>query len=74
MMNDMQGGSMPGKTCGCVCHKVVPIMVTLIGLDFLFANLGWVSESFLATSWPILVVIAGVSQLCKGMCKCCMGK
>ncbi len=72
MMNDMQGGGM-GKMCGCGHHKIVPLMITLIGLDFLFANLGWVPESFVATSWPVLLTIAGVMKLMKGKCKCCAG-
>ncbi len=63
------GGAM---VCKCPHHKMVPLLVTLFGLDFLLHSLGWwVSDSFLAVSWPVLVTLAGFMKLSKGMCKCC---
>lgn len=57
--------------CACTHHKIVPLLVILFGLDFLAAAMGWVSDSFLAVSWPILVVAGGVMKISRGMCKCC---
>ncbi len=60
-----------GKMCGCPHHKIVPLVIILIGLDFLLMNLGYVSDGFVATSWPVLLIVAGVMKFTKGMCKCC---
>ncbi|MEK7547098.1 MAG: DUF5668 domain-containing protein [Patescibacteria group bacterium] len=57
--------------CGCVHHKVIPLLVILFGLDFLAYNLGWVSGDFLNVSWPIIVLAGGLMKISKGMCKCC---
>lgn len=61
-----------GGKCGCCHHKVIPILVILLGLEFLAYNLGWgISEGFLSLSWPVLVIAAGIMMLTKRMCKCC---
>lgn len=60
-----------GKVCRCPHHKVVPLLVVLFGLDFLFGNLGWLPTGFVNASWPLLVILAGGMKLGKGMCKCC---
>ena len=79
MMDTMQGGAAMqgkvcggcGKGCGCMCHKVVPILIILLGLDFLLADFGVVSQGFVAMSWPILLTLIGVMKLMKNKCKCC---
>lgn len=60
-----------GANCNCPHHKAVPFLVVLFGLDFLAGAMGWVSESFVAVSWPILVIAAGLTKLSRRMCKCC---
>jgi len=58
--------------CGkCICHKMAPLMIVLIGLLFLLGELGTVSAGTVSMGWPILLIIAGGSKLCQGMCKCC---
>jgi hypothetical protein len=50
---------------------MVPLFILLIGLDFLLANLGVLSQGFLNVSWPILVMLVGLQKMAGGMCKCC---
>ncbi len=52
----------------CPHHKSVPFLIILLGLDFLAFNMGWVNDSFLNISWPILVIAIGFTKL--GACKC----
>jgi hypothetical protein len=68
----MEGDMKMGKMCGCGCHKVMPILVVLFGLDFLLGMLGVLTPSFVSISWPILVIIAGCMKLFKGSCGCWM--
>lgn len=65
---------MEGKTCGCGCHKALPIIVILFGLLFLLGALNIVTWWFVDVAWPILVIIAGFVKLCKGKCGCCTAK
>jgi len=67
-----------GKSCGtstcckCPCHKMLGILIVLIGLTFLLGNFDVVSAKFVATAWPILVILIGLKKMCpKGACKCC---
>ncbi|MDB5238950.1 MAG: hypothetical protein JWO00_285 [Candidatus Parcubacteria bacterium] len=59
------------KTCNCACscqhHIVAPIAITLIGLIFLLGNFAVIDAAAVSTSWPILLMIIGLSKLCK----CC---
>ena len=68
---DNQNTMSQGKVCKCPHHKVVPFMIFLLGVDFLFGNLGWISVGFLNVTWPILIIIIGGTKLGRGMCKCC---
>lgn len=63
--------------CQCPHHKIIPLCITLIGLAFLLGAFDVVNARFVAVAWPLLLTIAGVTKLAKGMCKCCgagMGK
>jgi len=66
-----------GKSCGsagckCPCHKMMGILIALIGVTFLLGNLDVVSQKFVATAWPILLILIGLKKsFLKGMCKCC---
>ena len=71
---EMEGNEhvMPGqgKLCKCPHHKVIPIMIILIGLDFLLGAVNVLTMSFVNVSWPILLMIIGATRL--GGCKCCV--
>jgi len=61
-----------GMKCGCMHHKATPVLIVLLGLDFLAYNMGWgISDMFLNISWPIIVIAIGIMKMCGGMCKCC---
>lgn len=61
---------MGGKTCGCGCHKVIPILVILFGLDFLLGMLGVLTPGVVNISWPIIIILAGGMMLFKKSCSC----
>ncbi len=63
--------SMPGKVCNCPHHKIVPGLITLIGLAFLLQAFAVVSASFVAMAWPILLILIGLKKMASGKCKCC---
>ncbi len=65
------GGSCGGKSCGCIHHKMVPLMITLIGLVFLAKAMMWVSVATADWVWPILLIIAGLTKMYGSKCKCC---
>ena len=60
-----------GKTCGCGHHKVVPIVVTLIGLAFLLQTFDVLSANTVSIAWPILLIIGGLTKLGGDSCNCC---
>ncbi|MDO8655313.1 MAG: hypothetical protein Q7R48_02745 [bacterium] len=59
------------KTCGCVHHKAFPVLIVLFGLLFLLGEMNVVAASTVNLGWPILIILAGLVKLSKGMCKCC---
>ena len=65
--NDVKTG---GKTCRCGCHKTMPILIILLGLDFLLGALAIFTWGFVNITWPILVIIAGCVMLGKRSCGC----
>lgn len=67
----MEGEMMQGKTCTCMHHKIVPILVVLFGLLFLLGAFGTVSARTVEVGWPILVILAGLMKMSERMCKCC---
>ncbi len=58
-----------GKTCKCMHHNMVPLLVVLFGVLFLLNAFMLVSNYITAIVWPILVIAAGGTKM--GMCKCC---
>jgi len=57
--------------CKCPHHKAMPILVILFGLTFLLGAWGTLSQETVNFVWPVLVILAGVVKMTKGMCKCC---
>jgi hypothetical protein len=62
-----------GRGCGCVHHKVMPLLVVVFGLVFLLGALGKMSMETVNVVWPVIVIIAGLKKMAMGMgmCKCC---
>lgn len=60
-----------GASCSCPHHKMVPVLIFLIGLNFVLVWFGAYSSHASALIWPILLGLIGVFKLCGGMCKCC---
>ena len=60
-----------GNMCKCTHHKMKGVFVVVFGLLFLGGTLGWWESNVVNVGWPILVILAGLSKLTKGMCKCC---
>jgi hypothetical protein len=81
MENNMEHGAeeMKGKTCscgaggkcGCGHHKVIPILIIILGLAFLLAQVNVLTWAFVGVTWPILIIIAGCVKLMGSSCKCC---
>ncbi len=64
-----------GCGCGCMCHKMPGILLTLIGVTLLAGNMEWIDSHLVAKIWPALLILLGLKKMCgKGMCKCCVGK
>ena len=61
----------PANTCGgkCGCHKMVPIIIILIGLDILLGACGVMGDKTVTIIWSILLIIIGIKKMMK--CKCC---
>ncbi len=62
---------MNGGMCGCMHHKMGPLLIILIGLSFLLKALGMLDAGQVDMIWPILLILLGLTKLTKGMCKCC---
>ena len=69
MENQQSCGSC--SKCGCMCHKMVGLLVVLFGLLFLAQAFEWLGASTVAMTWPVLVVLAGLKCMMAGYCKCC---
>ena len=61
------------NSCKCPHHKTVPVLIMLIGLDFLLGTMGVVTAGFVSITWPIIVIAIGAMKFMNksGMCKCC---
>jgi hypothetical protein len=65
-MNHMNGAA----ACRCGHHKLVPILIALIGLAFLLQALGVLSASFVGLAWPVGLILIGGAKLKGGGCRC----
>ena len=57
--------------CGCVCHRVLPIIVILIGLAYLLGELGVLTLHMVKIICPALIIVAGLKLVMGKVCKCC---
>ncbi|TSA44508.1 hypothetical protein D4R51_03700 [bacterium] len=65
-MENMNGGK-----CGCSHHKVVPILMVLFAILFLLGDAGVLGADIVNAGWPIIVGVAGLTQIFSNSCKCC---
>ncbi len=63
--------AMMGGMCKCPHHKVVPLMITLIGLSFLLQAFNVLMPETVAWMWPLFLTVAGIMKMMRGSCKCC---
>lgn len=57
--------------CKCHHHKIVPLVIVLIGLAFLLQALGILDMMTVAIAWPVLLIVAGLAKLSGRKCGCC---
>lgn len=60
-----------GGKCSCMHHKMVPLMLVLLGLAFLLKAWGILSAGFVDVAWPVLLILIGLQKMMGGVCKCC---
>lgn len=60
-----------GQSCPCPHHKVMPILVVLLGLSFLLTALHVYSAGVNSVIWPIIVILAGLQKMFSRNCSCC---
>ncbi len=65
-MNHMNSAA----ACSCVHHKVVPVLIVLLGLTFLLQACNVLTVAFVTIAWPILVIVIGLVKLKSGSCRC----
>ena len=70
-MENKGEGMMHGKTCNCPHHKVLPILLILVGVDFLLGALQVFTWFFVDVTWPILLIIGGATWMNQSSCGCC---
>ena len=58
------------KKC-CPCKKMPAVFLILFGVTFLLRELGVISFHTAAIVWPVIVILAGLQFLLRGLCKCC---
>jgi uncharacterized membrane protein len=68
MQNSMGGMK---NVCNCPHHKIVPVVIILIGLTFLLGTLGILTMWAVSVIWPVLLMVVGGVKLGSRKCKCC---
>ena len=57
--------------CGCPHHKMIPMIIFVIGLLFFLNAVDVVTTNALNILWPIAVMIGGLTKMMGYKCKCC---
>ena len=60
-----------GKSCNCMCHKMVGILVALFGLVLLLGAIHVLSPKIVHLALPVLIILGGLKMSMKGICSCC---
>ncbi len=58
-------------SCGCMCHKMLSVLVILFGLVFFLDAMAMIPHATAHMIWPLIIIVAGVTKYFKGSCKCC---
>jgi len=60
-----------GPKCDCPHHRMMPLFIVLFGVTFLLYSLGVFSWYAASVTWPIIVILAGLTKMFSGRCHCC---
>ena len=64
------GAAHDGRHCSCSHHKIVPIILVIIGASFLLTQLGIITVVANSYIWPVSLILIGLMKLMSGNCKC----
>ena len=70
-MNPNMGGDMSKKVCNCPHHKVVPIMIIIIGLVILVGAFSMLTFQWASILIGVALIVIGGTKLGSRSCKCC---
>jgi hypothetical protein len=59
------------KSRCCFCSKMPGLFIILIGVTLLLVNTDKLSVDHGMIVFSIIVILFGLSKLCRGCCKCC---
>jgi hypothetical protein len=59
------------KVCNCPHHKVVPILIILIGLNVILSALGVYDLKWMAIIVGALLIVIGGTKIGGSKCGCC---
>ena len=65
------------EMCKCPHHKIIPALITLIGVLFLLSALNVIGEdvtTMTTIGWSIAVILIGLNKMMSRKCKCCSTK
>lgn len=60
-----------GKMCRCTHHSVMPVLIVAFGLVFLLGAFDVLSAWAVSITWPVIVMIGGLTKMTARMCTCC---
>jgi hypothetical protein len=66
-----QTKSAESQKCACFCHKMPGVFVVLIGVAILLRALSVLSTTAFWGTVGVLVILAGLQSMTRGVCKCC---
>lgn len=61
--------------CGCMCHKLIPALVTIYGIIMICSMMVWlpsiITPKVAGLALPIFLIIGGLKAMFANKCKCC---
>ena len=66
----MMGREGAERTCKCPHHKIVPLLVVILGIVFLLGAMDVLSPEVVGIVWPIVLIVGGLMKMMSGSCKC----
>ena len=58
------------KRC-CICAKMPGVFIILIGVLMLLVNLDVIHDKTMWVSISVIVILFGLSKVCRSCCNCC---